>query len=219
DPTLLCNYCDELLPLVKSSKLLEMEERLLTISWEDPVPDNVLHRRTASVVKTVDYCVRHRFESQHLPNGLTAGWPLKPDFSTLFRRILELGRLCVFFAKTFPTALFSWKHENITRVNRLNCSLQWHNMHRQIVLLSKAQASAYGERGYEIFNHTLHFMFPDHCLNLEDFYPLAHEMIIRQVLIPETAVRIIQADLNLDTEAAAAAIIADSHMFGIVLHP
>jgi hypothetical protein len=62
-------------------------------------------------------------------------------------------------------------------------------------------------------------MFPDHCLNLEDFYPLAHEMIIRQVLIPETAVRIIQADLNLDTEAAAAAIIADSHMFGIVLHP
>jgi hypothetical protein len=106
DPTLLCNYCDELLPLVKSSKLLEMEERLLTISWEDPVPDNVLHRRTASVVKTVDYCVRHRFESQHLPNGLTAGWPLKPDFSALFRRILELGPTLRLLCKDISNSTF-----------------------------------------------------------------------------------------------------------------
>ncbi|KAJ7823486.1 hypothetical protein B0H14DRAFT_2163816, partial [Mycena olivaceomarginata] len=136
-------------------------------------------------------CVRHRFESQHLPNGLTAGWPLKPDFSALFRRILELGPTLRLLCKDISNSTF---FVEARKYYKGKSTPQWRNMHRQIVLLSKAQDSAYGERGYEIFNHTLHFMFPDHCLNLEDFYPLAHEMIIRQVLIPETAVRIIQAD-------------------------
>jgi hypothetical protein len=68
DPALLCNYCDQLLPVVKSDKLQVMGSRLFVLSWEDPLPENALHRRTARITMTVEYCERHRFEIVHLLN-------------------------------------------------------------------------------------------------------------------------------------------------------
>ncbi|KAJ7731840.1 hypothetical protein B0H14DRAFT_3899159 [Mycena olivaceomarginata] len=80
DPALLCNYCDELLPAVQSETLLAMGEKLFALSWDDPLPENSHHRRMPRITMTVDYCKRHRFERDHLPKAMAAGWPLHPNF-------------------------------------------------------------------------------------------------------------------------------------------
>ncbi|KAJ7920305.1 hypothetical protein B0H13DRAFT_1867781 [Mycena leptocephala] len=206
DPALLCNYCDQLLPVVKSDKLQVMGSRLFVLSWEDPLPENALHRRTARITMTVEYCERHRFESVHLPKGLDAGWPLNPSFENIAHSLP--GYTTKFF---FEAARKHYKGK-ATQLQSV------HAQYQSIARLAQQGVGYYGERGYQIFDHTLHFMFPDNSFDLILFYPLTYEMIIREVLIPEAAVRIVQTDLTLTAEAAATVIEA-SHTFGNVLHP
>ncbi|KAJ6570316.1 hypothetical protein B0H10DRAFT_1964782 [Mycena sp. CBHHK59/15] len=205
-----------LLPAAPSDKLLGMGEKLFQLSWADPLPENARHRRTASITMTVDYCERHRFESLHLPKAMAAGWPLHPNFAGLFRRLLDLGKPLRLLCKDITQSVFfldARQHYKGKTTQLQSVREQYHSTDR----LSQQGVGYYGERGYQIFDHTLHFMFPDN-FDLADFYSLTYEMIIREVLIPEAAVRIIQADLNL-TANAAATVIAESHTFGNVLHP
>ncbi|KAJ7255483.1 hypothetical protein B0H12DRAFT_534582 [Mycena haematopus] len=90
DPRLLCNYCDQLLPPVQSSKLSALGDKLFAISWPEPSPENANHRRTNGITRTAEYCERHHFENVHLPMAMAAGWPLHPNYEGLFRRILQL---------------------------------------------------------------------------------------------------------------------------------
>ncbi|KAJ7260394.1 hypothetical protein B0H12DRAFT_980108, partial [Mycena haematopus] len=156
-------------------------------------------------------CERHHFENVHLPMAMAAGWPLHPNYEGLFRRILQLKQplrlLCdditqsTFFlaARKHYKGKISFSRFNTIRFDESTCSAR------------------YGEHGYQIFYNTLHFLFPDN-FDLNQFYPLTYEMIVREVLIPEAAVRIIQADLDITPEAAAA-VIQDSHTFGTIFHP
>ncbi|KAJ7245945.1 hypothetical protein C8J57DRAFT_951295, partial [Mycena rebaudengoi] len=215
-PRLLCNYCDQLLPTVQSDKLLAMGEKLFKLSWQDPLPENAFHRRTASVTMTVEYCERHRFESIHLPRAITAGWTLHPNFEGLFRRILDLGQPLRLLCSDITESMFfqaARKHYKGKTTQLQSIRAQYNSTHR----LARQGVGYYGERGYQIFYHALHFMFPDN-LNLENFYPLTYELVIREVLLPEAAVRIVQADLDLPAEAAAT-VIEDSYTFRTIFHP
>jgi hypothetical protein len=106
DPALLCNYCDELLPAVQSERLLALGEKLFTLSWDDPLPENAHHRRMPKITMTVDYCKHHRFERDHLPNAIAAGWPLHLNFGGLFRRLLDLGPALRFLCKDITQSVF-----------------------------------------------------------------------------------------------------------------
>ncbi|KAF8169032.1 hypothetical protein K438DRAFT_2024842, partial [Mycena galopus ATCC 62051] len=106
DPALLCNYCDELLPPVLSKTPLAMGEKLFTLSWNDPLPENAHHRRTPLITMTVDYCKRHRFERDHLPNAMAAGWPLHPNFGGLFHCLLHLGPALRLLCKEITQSIF-----------------------------------------------------------------------------------------------------------------
>ncbi|KAJ7135718.1 hypothetical protein C8R44DRAFT_531496, partial [Mycena epipterygia] len=83
----LCDYCDQILPAVPSDQLIAMGQKLYRVSWSQPLPDNPNHRRTPLITMTVDYCQRHRFEREHLPEAICGGWPFSPNFSRLFHRI------------------------------------------------------------------------------------------------------------------------------------
>lgn len=83
----LCPYCDEELPTSPSDRLEAMKNSLELKTWPSPVSENPHHRAAASFQIFVSFCARHRFETTELPMAINAGWPLKPDFSTVFDRI------------------------------------------------------------------------------------------------------------------------------------
>ncbi|KAJ7811483.1 hypothetical protein B0H14DRAFT_2181132, partial [Mycena olivaceomarginata] len=216
DPALLCNYCDELLPAVQSETLLAMGEKLFALSWDDPLPENSHHHRMPRITMTVDYCKRHRFERDHLPKAMAAGWPLHPNFGGLFRRLLDLGPALRFLCKDITQSVFllaARQHYKGKTTKLQAIGAQYEATDR----LAQQGVGYYGERGHQIFDYTLHFMFPD-SLDLSDFYPLTYEMLIREVLVPESAVHIIQADLLLTAEDAAT-VVEESYGFGNILHP
>ncbi|KAF8203560.1 hypothetical protein K438DRAFT_1757873 [Mycena galopus ATCC 62051] len=56
----LCNYCDEVFPLAPSAILSAMGEKLVNISWADPLPENPYHRSLPGITMAVDHCAQHR---------------------------------------------------------------------------------------------------------------------------------------------------------------
>ncbi|KAJ7464906.1 hypothetical protein B0H11DRAFT_2240334 [Mycena galericulata] len=78
-------------------------------------------------------------------------------------------------------------------------------------------AGYYGEIGYQILDVALRFLFPDD-MNLLPFHPLTYDTLLREVLIPEAAQRIVQEDLGL-TPPAAKNTLKDSHIFGMIQYP
>jgi hypothetical protein len=109
DPCTLCNYCNELLPATSSAELVAKGEKLFSISWADPLPDNPGHRRTPHIMNTLDYCQRHRFERDHLPKALLEIGLFSLIFQSSFDVHWTSGRLCALCARTQCTA-HSFEH-------------------------------------------------------------------------------------------------------------
>lgn len=67
---------------------------------------------------------------------------------------------------------------------------------------------------------TLRHMFPDSPdrFDLESIKPLTHEIFLREVLLPEVTIHLIQDDLSLSHEEAMH-VLQESHHFGNILHP
>lgn len=63
-------------------------------------------------------------------------------------------------------------------------------------------------------------MFPDlpHRFDPEIIKPLKHDTFLREVLVPEVTVQLIQDDLCLSREEAMH-VLQESHHFGNILHP
>ncbi|KAJ7917653.1 hypothetical protein B0H13DRAFT_1994483 [Mycena leptocephala] len=212
----LCSYCDQDLPTIQSEVLLAMEQKLHEISWSDPLDDNPQHRGIPQMRMTVDYCARHRFERDHLPEGIHVGWPFNPKFSRLFHRILDLGQplrnMCMNLAQSpFFLAACEYYGDKVTQRSSLGAQFASNR-------LSEHGTGYYGERGYEILDTTLRFIFPDCQDFVRKFHPLTYNIAIREVLIPEATIHIIQNDLNIELKEAIV-VLKESHTFGLVLHP
>lgn len=65
---------------------------------------------------------------------------------------------------------------------------------------------------------TLQYMFPDNSFDIMPFKPLAWDSFLRIVLLPETAIRLIQDDLGGDLSSATATL-QRSRVFGTMIHP
>ncbi|KAJ7128594.1 hypothetical protein C8R44DRAFT_580781, partial [Mycena epipterygia] len=228
DPTNLCNYCDQELPYAQSEQLVAMGEKLFRVSWSDPLDINPHHRRTPQITHTVEYCLRHRFERDQVPAAIMGGWPFKPNFARLFHRILDLGRRLRKLCNTIDESTFFCAARNYygTRVTHLSSVGAQYISNRSSEHVSKLStltlteinpSYSYGEREYQMLEMTLRFMFPD-TLDLAKFRPLTYDIVLREVLIPEATIRLIQQDLDITAESAID-ILKRSHTFGLVQHP
>ncbi|KAJ7705217.1 hypothetical protein B0H16DRAFT_1213803, partial [Mycena metata] len=214
-PLTLCNFCDAELPTNPSDSLIARGRVLFDISVPYPLPENPLHRRL-SHQQTADYCTQHRFEQQHIPRALAEGWPFKPNFATLFHRILYLGRplrnLCqVLDQSFFFTAAREYYSDKVAQRSSLGAR---YSSNRS----SQHGAGYYGERGYQLLVQAIRFMFPDSPDLLAKFQPLTYEIIILEILLPEAAMRLIEQDLNIPPKDAIDVLRA-SYNFGVGLHP
>ncbi|KAJ7211528.1 hypothetical protein C8J57DRAFT_947286, partial [Mycena rebaudengoi] len=229
----LCSFCDEILPTALSAKLLELRDALESISAPDPTPVNPEHRQT-SVKNFATYCQLHRLERTIFPEAIAKKWPFSPNFNTLFNPIMKLGRpLHALCEEIENSPFFRASHTYYTTSNQTVTQLQsarnqflWTERFQELgtgqyVLLSSVNSPvhklnhSYGELGYEIFAVAVRFMFPD-SIDLEAFSPLSYDILLREVLIPEAAVRIVQEDLGL-TAKAAKDTLKRSHSFRVAL--
>ncbi|KAJ7189096.1 hypothetical protein C8R46DRAFT_1244561 [Mycena filopes] len=216
DPLTLCNFCDQVFPLNPSDSLVALGKKLRNMSWPDSLPENLHHRRGLSIQKTANYCAQHRFEQQHMPRAIFEGWPLKPHFKSFFHRILDLGQplrnlFQVPGQSTFFTSAIEHYGNQVT--HRSSIGSQYSDNRS-----SQHGAGYYGERGYQLLDPTIRFMFPDSPDLLTKFHPLTYDIIIREVLIPEAAIRLVASDLGIATKDAVA-VLHESYSFGIGFHP
>lgn len=86
DPSLLCPFCDELLPENRSSVFDDLLANALKQAYPKWRRANPLGKR-APMTAYISVCERHRFEAKILPQAIRAGWPTKIDFNALPGRI------------------------------------------------------------------------------------------------------------------------------------
>ncbi|KAJ7064382.1 hypothetical protein B0H15DRAFT_764899, partial [Mycena belliarum] len=209
----LCSFCDRPLPRVPSARLVELREELEGKSRPCPVPGNPGHRE-ASMVHFSTYCELHRIECEIFPIAIAREWPFDPDFTTLFDRVIGLkSALTTICEEPEDSSFFRAAKDFYT-------PKPWPTLPgsepRQLPSSTQLQ-SIYGETGYQIMTVAVRFMFPD-VLDLAPFKPLVYDTLVREVLMPEAARRIVQEDLKL-TLFAAKNTLKDSHLFGSVQHP
>ncbi|KAJ7196351.1 hypothetical protein GGX14DRAFT_376152 [Mycena pura] len=208
DPDTLCPFCDQQLPNEPSQELIELRAMLEDISVADPLPENPGHRKPTSYMQVQSYCERHRMERDTFPLARAEKWPFNPNFSDLFKRVLaSRAPLNELLEEIENSSFFRASRAHYTPPSTSPGTRQ----------MSMTQL-LYGEIGYEIVMVVLRFLFPDTPNIVELCTPLPYDVVLREVLLPETMVRIIQEDLQVGPRAAKS-IIRSSHLFGTLLHP
>lgn len=86
DPSTLCPYCDEPLPLTPTPHLLALLASTLKKSYPDSRPSNPKGRK-APLATFIAVCQRHRFESIKLPEAERKGWPTVIKFEDVRGRV------------------------------------------------------------------------------------------------------------------------------------
>lgn len=85
DHTKLCPFCDNIMPNSPSASLIELSTHLKGLSQPDPTPKNPLHCKCpGGFAQHIDFCLQHHDERKDMPVVLQEGWPLEPDFLTLY---------------------------------------------------------------------------------------------------------------------------------------
>ncbi|KII92429.1 hypothetical protein PLICRDRAFT_122581 [Plicaturopsis crispa FD-325 SS-3] len=216
DTTKLCPFCDELLPDTLSDDLTKMRANLLASprTWLDPNIHNSGHYAVDNYVVHHDFCQRHDMERDDLPTARLEEWPFDPDFTALFNRICTLEEVLIAVLHRPNESLYfkackARYAPGPSRADRLDGTFR---------SFTGNSAGYYGIEGYQIVWLTLTYLFPDGGFDLTPFKPVPWATLIREFLLPETLLLLIQGDLPVDPTKAAN-ILVKSSKFGRVLHP
>ena len=90
DPSSLCPFCDEELPLNPSPFYRSLLETARRKAYPDPRPTNP-HGLKAMMGIYVASCKRHRFEAHQIPEAMAKGWPTDINFGEVRERVERLA--------------------------------------------------------------------------------------------------------------------------------
>ncbi|KAJ7192929.1 hypothetical protein GGX14DRAFT_297476, partial [Mycena pura] len=165
-------------------------------------------------------CARHRFETTILPRAMVEKWPSSPNFGTLRQRILAMRGVLLDVAKAPRTSAYFWacrahyEGKGISWAHAGSTMNQFSDMQRQ----AEFGAGYYGLIGLQIIEKIVTFLFPDHNNRPQSHTEIPYKFFLRETLIPEAVVRLVQDDFSVSVSRAQE-IIKASHTFGIFLHP
>ncbi|KIJ55656.1 hypothetical protein M422DRAFT_199977 [Sphaerobolus stellatus SS14] len=215
DPSTLCHYCDEPWPSTPSPALLALLERTKRKSYKDPRPGNVLGL-TAPITVFIEVCQRHRFEMTLLPRALRKGWPTKIDWSRIPKRMEKFKKKLVAFVQN-PSSSHFWRdlRDDMKEIGKTKIG----SVSGQFATFERALPGYYGEQGSYVIHQTLYSIFPQDSIADDNVYPLSPDQFTTHVLVPESALLLIQEDMNLDDRAAALKIMEESKQFGVSMYP
>ncbi|KAF8586369.1 hypothetical protein K439DRAFT_1408955 [Ramaria rubella] len=214
DPSTVCPYCDEPWPPAPSPTLLSILERTKRKSYADPRPGNALGLK-APLTAFVELCQRHRFEMTHFPLALARGWPTHLDFAGLPARIKSFTKQLSRLIK-YPERSEFWREvrDDAQEVGRTKVV----SVSGQYATFERTQPGYYGEQGSIIIHQTLYTLFPPSDIP-DSVEPLTPDQFLTRVLVPETAVLLIQEDMNLSTRGEVLRVLDESKKYGLAMFP
>lgn len=124
-----------MIPSDPSPLLLNMQNRLRSMSYRDPRPGNKLGLK-APITAFVTFCQRHRFESHLLPKAKKKGWPTRLNFEKLPDRIAALEAALNGVIKNKESSVF-WKEIQVDINKRGTRNLM--GVHGQFATFEKSQ--------------------------------------------------------------------------------
>ncbi|CAG8505585.1 18701_t:CDS:2 [Racocetra persica] len=149
-----------------------------------PLPAHLQQLQTLNIVDQFEICQFHTAEATIVPDGLSKNYPKVIDFKQLPERVKNL----------YPELwmIITKKAESIFR----NTAIE--NQAARIPLIEKFekfQSGYYGFKGMHIILRTLGtFFIESKKLSSNMIYPLSPMEYLVEVLVPETAIRLIARD-------------------------
>ncbi|KIJ65185.1 hypothetical protein HYDPIDRAFT_27905 [Hydnomerulius pinastri MD-312] len=231
DPSTLCPYCDEELPLHPTPFLQILLETARKKSYADARPRNCRGLK-APLATYISVCQRHRFESHQLPIAIERGWPTYINFEKVPDRVKGMKKdLQAIIMDTGD------RDEDDTSDDELkgprDRSVFWREVKKEVkkqgsrtvvgvkgqfASFEKTQPGYYGEQGSVIIHQTLFDLFPLSSFDVALIAPLAPAEFIQRVLVPEAAVRLIAQDSGADIEDAVVTL-RESAQYGVAMFP
>ncbi|KAG1739723.1 RTC4-like domain-containing protein [Suillus lakei] len=232
DPSTMCPYCDEPLPLNPTP---QMENLLITAkqkSHADSRPGNPRGLK-APLGIYISVCQQHHFETHSLPEAIEKGWPKSIDFkkvpkrvesmkSTLEDIITDADRCCddedsADDSTRGPRARSVFWRELKKEIKKQGCRAVT-GVKGQIAMFEKTQPGYYGELGLLIIHQTLYNLFPFSSFDTSSIAPLTPADFVQLVLVPEAAVGLIMQDLHIERDEAIITL-RESSQYGVGMFP
>jgi hypothetical protein len=195
----LCKFCREPLPAVPTPHLNSL---LLELKKLPGYPDRL------SFVAYIDYCARHRFETDEVPKAIAAGWPDAIDFFGLVQRTRN-------FKAELEELLLDPQDSQFFQVAVQGLKGKGKN---GIATFQKEGCGYYGELGFQIISMILQELFPPSSVDLSSVKPLSWYDTIERFLLPEVAVLLIMDDMDALWEDAVE-ILHESRLYGNMINP
>ncbi|CAB4405291.1 unnamed protein product [Rhizophagus irregularis] len=168
DKNIECPYCGETLPNLLPPKVSEY------------LNDISMGKKSAhTIVEQYEFYLVHKGEGTIIPCGIEKGYPLYIDFAKLPNRITELK-------------------SDLLKIIKGQCYSEFRvDAVKRIQEIGKSKPGYYGPKGLEVISKTLIEMFVQPKILTENLCaPQSSSQYLVQVLVPETAIRLIAEDLG-----------------------
>ncbi|RHZ47323.1 hypothetical protein Glove_585g16 [Diversispora epigaea] len=210
-----CPYCNAVLPEPLPQRIRAYLTNIDSESSQPPSP-SILLNHTTNIVDQFEFCRIHDAESNIVPVGLQKNYPLKIDFDNLPIRVesmfTELMKVVTGKRKSMFREMAMETYKELGRARA----------RRPIALMGrfqKFQPGYYGSKGSSVIISTLMTLFMNsRLLTTEMTRPQEPLEYLNQVLVPETAIRLIAQDRGNITLDEAREIMEDSMEFGMYVH-
>ncbi|CAB4405292.1 unnamed protein product [Rhizophagus irregularis] len=132
-----------------------------------------------TIVEQYEFYLVHKGEGTIIPCGIEKGYPLYIDFAKLPNRITELK-------------------SDLLKIIKGQCYSEFRvDAVKRIQEIGKSKPGYYGPKGLEVISKTLIEMFVQPKILTENLCaPQSSSQYLVQVLVPETAIRLIAEDLG-----------------------
>ncbi|PKY29589.1 hypothetical protein RhiirB3_484004, partial [Rhizophagus irregularis] len=169
-----------------------------------------------TIVEQYEFCLVHKGEGTIIPCGIEKGYPLYIDFAKLPNRITELKSDLLKIIKGQRYSEF--RVDAVKRIQEIGKSKVDHPLY-QINYFESFQPGYYGPKGLEVISKTLIEMFVKPRILTENLCaPQSSSQYLVQVLVPETAIRLIAEDLGGIPLNMAKNVMNDSVEFRFYVH-
>ncbi|CAG8474232.1 4807_t:CDS:2 [Funneliformis caledonium] len=217
-----CPFCNEAIPLPLPERIRAYLIKInpsardkLSDQTQNISPSSFL-QRSLNIIDQFEFCRLHDAESHIVPEGLKKNYPIKIDFERLPKRVKNLVPELMLIIKG--------KRKSLYRDVAL-CAYQEFGRARArkpTILMGrfqKFQPGYYGSKGASIIFSSLVSLFMDtNILTMDMTKPQEPLEYLNQVLVPETAIRLISRDRGGIPLEDARKVMESSVEFGMYVH-
>ncbi|CAB4490616.1 hypothetical protein RhiirA5_474279 [Rhizophagus irregularis] len=218
----LCPFCKEPIPFPLPDRIRTYLIKINSLTqdkWsnKEQTPSlSILLQRPRNVVEEFEFCRLHESEALIVPEGLKKNYPININFDILPKRVKKL----------IPELMLVIKGEinSSYRNIALNAYRKYGRARarKPTILMGrfqKLQPGYYGSKGaYKILSTLVSLLMNTNILTMDMTKPQEPVEYLQQVLVPETAIRLISQDRGGISLDEAKKVMEDSIEFGMYVH-